>query len=269
MFRRALTRETRWDPHYGTSFLSSKAICRKVGMAILALLKLYLARWHTAQSRLLRVYFSNPSPEPNLGLLARYIVCVYVPMVLKVKQKSDFAHSSRHLAEEMQRQRRILDGTALKVAQDSTARSALMAHPESIVMGMLSDEDRQTRSEAIGVIRAARQSRANTGQIRQYRVQKSHINRRANSYLELVYLASAARAGDVEPPYIKNLSMEQVEALVESPIKTGVPGHTQSTERSVKLTTESVGKVAVAARQDGKSLNKKSYRERQKRKQLY
>ena len=50
-------------------------------------------------------------------------------------------------------------------------------------------------------------------------------------------------------------SSMQLAHLVDAPLTTGVPCHTQSTERAVKLTTEVVATVVGADRQDGKALN--------------
>ena len=58
------------------------------------------------------------------------------------------------------------------------------------------------------------------------------------------------------------MSDEELEELLLAPLKTGVPCHTQSTERAVKLTTEAAAVVTGAARQDGCSLNKREFRRR-------
>ena len=50
--------------------------------------------------------------------------------------------------------------------------------------------------------------------------------------------------------------------LVDEPLRTSVPCHTQSTQRRVKMTAEAVVAVTGADRQDGYSLNKVAYRRR-------
>ena len=54
-----------------------------------------------------------------------------------------------------------------------------------------------------------------------------------------------------------------LEAIKKHPLVTGIPSHTQSTERAVKLTTEAIGSGYGADRQAGTSLNKIAYRKRQ------
>ena len=58
-----------------------------------------------------------------------------------------------------------------------------------------------------------------------------------------------------EPPCTAGFSSAQLTELVDAPLRTGVPCHTQSTERAVKLTTEVVATVVGADQQDGKAMN--------------
>ena len=75
---------------------------------------------------------------------------------------------------------------------------------------------------------------------------------------ELVDLDRAA----LEPPLTKRLTSEQLEELLEQSLKTGLPCHTQSTERAVKATTEAASQVSGGRRQDSHALNKLARRRR-------
>lgn len=218
--------------------------------------KVHHARWYTAQSRLLRLYMATNSPTPQLTELARYVVCVYVPMVVQVKHQWDLVHAARHLTEELRRQRDHFSGDILRVVQRSVTDNALMAHPESIVLGMLSDPIQEVRAEAVGLIIKAREI-PQTGMVRRYAVPRGEVNVNANSYMELNTTMETIRSGKlhVEPPCTFGLTSARLAALVDSPLSTKVPSHTQSTERAVKLTTEAVATVAGADRQDGRALN--------------
>ena len=80
--------------------------------------QLNMARWHTAQSRLLRVNMSQPSPSDELVTLALYIVAVYVPTIMAIRHRSDLVEAPRHLFDELQRQRRHLSGASLDTVQN-------------------------------------------------------------------------------------------------------------------------------------------------------
>ena len=88
------------------------------------------------------------------------------------------------------------------------------------------------------------------------------LNLGATAYTELVDVKKYAQENDVEPPCISSFSTEQLNELLHKPLSTGIPCHTQSTERSVKLTTEAAAAVAGTDRQDGYSLNKVAFRRR-------
>ena len=76
----------------------------------------------------------------------------------------------------------------------------------------------------------------------------------------MIDIRSATQLSDIEPPCIKRWTEHELQKLRETGLKTGVPCHTQSTERAVKLTTEAAACVTGAARQDGLSLNELAFR---------
>lgn len=85
------------------------------------------------------------------------------------------------------------------------------------------------------------------------------INTGAADHMNLVNSTEYASHNDVEPPLVRDFGEEQLNALLDEPLRTDVPCHTQSTERSVKLTTEAAAAVKGTRRQDGYSLNKVAY----------
>ena len=65
---------------------------------------------------------------------------------------------------------------------------------------------------------------------------------------------------DIEPPCIRGMNGPDLDQLFQNTLRTGVPSHTQSTERAVKLTTEPVTAVTGPERQDSHTLNKRASR---------
>ena len=126
---------------------------------------------------------------------------------------------------------------------------------------MLGDERPEVRSRAVQMVQEAR-ARRQAGSVRQFRVHSASVNVSARQYTELVDITEYARVADIEPPCVRPLSDNDLGGLLDNPLRTGVPCHTQSTERAVKLTTQSSGAVAGALRQDGYSLNKIAFRRR-------
>ena len=105
-------------------------------------------------------------------------------------------------------------------------------------------------------------NRAARACVRRFQVPPAQVNRCAATYKELqCSIEQIIDARGVEPPFMKGLTQSQLRELATTPLRTGIPCHTQSTERAVKLTTESVSSVCGADRQDGKALNKKAFRQ--------
>ena len=176
-----------------------------------------------------------------------------------IRTQWDLMHAPRHLAEQVSRQRRYLNGEDLQVVQKSVAHNAYMAHPENVVLGMLGDENPVIREEAVQLIRRMRDRRG-AWPVRRFR--KPEIKLEAGHYTELVNVHAAAAAADVEPPYCGLVSDTDLEQCLETPLVTGIPCSTQSTERAVRCTTESAARVSGARWQDGCSLNKGAFRRR-------
>ena len=218
-----------------------------------------MARWHTAQSRLLRVFMAEQRPSDELTTLAVYVVNVYVPTVMSIRHRPDLVQAPKHLYNQLDRQRRHLTGDALATAQRSLCRNSYMAHPEAVLLAMLGDERKEVRQEAVHLVQEARQ-RKTSNQLRSYNAPV--INLDAQTYTELTDVRKYARDSDEELPFISLFSTERLNELVDEPLHTSVPCHTQSTERSVKMTTEAAAAVTGVDRQDGYSLNKVAYRRR-------
>lgn len=223
--------------------------------------KLYAARWHTAQSRLLRLYMAKERPNDSLSALVVYVCCVYVPTVMEIKHKPDAVYAATHLHAELRRQARYCRLADLPVLRASVHRNAYMAHEENVLLAMLGDDDPVVRAEAVRIIKRIRSTPVSDS-VRPFRAPGSAgataLNDSAATYRELVDLNRAA----LEPPLTKRLTSEQLEELLEQPLKTGLPCHTQSTERAVKATTEAASQVSGVRRQDGHALNKIAWRRR-------
>ena len=134
-----------------------------------------------------------------------------------------------------------------------------MAHPENIILAMLGDEELSVRVEAVELVKEARQ-RCQPSAVRKFKLPE--VNLAANNYRQVTDIHRYAQTADIEPPYVKGLTKEQLEACRQEPLKTGIPSHTQLTERAVKLATKAALTVSGADRQDEHALNKLAFRKR-------
>lgn len=110
-------------------------------------------------------------------------------------------------------------------------RNSYFAHPENIILTMLTDENQEVREHAVNTILAARIS-AKTG-IRKFFKQK--IDFKAKHYFEM------SNIDHIEPPMTMNCSEEYLNECIISAENwvnkniSGIPVHTQAVERSIKL----------------------------------
>ena len=99
-----------------------------------------MARWHTAQIRLQRIYMAEQRPSDELTTLAVYRADVYVPTVMSIRHRPDLVEAPKHFFNQLERQRHHLTGDALDAVQRSLCRSSYMAHPKALLLAMLGDE---------------------------------------------------------------------------------------------------------------------------------
>ncbi|GBP67308.1 hypothetical protein EVAR_97926_1 [Eumeta japonica] len=211
--------------------------------------KMSHARWLTKANRILRLYISTPTPSTNLIILAQYIVKVYTPVWFQIKTHSSCKDGSRHLWKLIESSRFL--SSALKAVIDPVIqRNAYFAHPENLLLAMLTDGEKHIRELAARRILKARSS-PTTGKLpRTFEVPE--LNFDAKSYIDLINWQET----NFDPPILKNQTNDELIQIIEKKgdetmLFLRLPCHTQAVERSVKIVTE----AAMSA------CDKKSYAE--------
>ena len=96
------------------------------------------ARWVTTANRILRLYVSVEEPSKNLKTLVKFVMTVYIPMWFQIKA-NPFVHSGAH---------HLFQSVKLMLQQSSEVqeivfpvlqRNGYFAHPENILLAMISD----------------------------------------------------------------------------------------------------------------------------------
>ena len=191
-----------------------------------------LSRWLTTANRILRYYMSESSPTNNLKLLVNYVMNVYVPFWFKVKKYHSIKDGARHIFSFIQLTR-YLDKKYLKIIDPVISRNCYFAHPENVLLSMLSDSRRNVRVLAINKILQARGANNNTS-VRTFSVPK--LNFEATDYINMVNLEAANITNVSSCDLALSIDNEKWEFF-------DYPNHTQAVERTVKLVTEASSKV--------------------------
>lgn len=227
-------------------------ICQAVGEGICSTSlaeknpgKMAHSRWLTTANRILRLYVATKDPSENLQILATFVIKVYSRIWFEIKTQPGLENGANHLwkmisfsRELAYNAKNIID----KVIQDN----AYFAHPENLLLTMLTDKRKNIRELAVRRILKARKTDMKT---RTFRIPK--INFEAQEYIDLIHWSHC----DVtEPPLTKSMPDEQLREIMTNdtvPKFDHFPCHTQAVERCVKLITEASSKVCGEKSRDG------------------
>ncbi|CAG9791202.1 unnamed protein product [Diatraea saccharalis] len=211
--------------------------------------KMSHARWLTKANRILRLYISSPKPSTNLIILAQYIVKVYAPVWFQIKTHSSCKDGSRHLWKLIESSRFL--SCALKSIIDPVIqRNAYFAHPENLLLAMLTDEEKHIRELAARRILKARNSPSMGKLPRTFEVPK--LNFDAKCYIDLINWQET----NFDPPILRNQTNDELIQIIdkngdERMLFIRLPCHTQAVERSVKIVTEAAMSACDKKTRDG------------------
>ena len=216
--------------------------------------KMSHARWLTRANRILRLYVSMESPSKNLVILATYVVKVYAPTWFAIKIHPSCKDGARHLFKLIAATRYL--PTELRAKIDPVIqRNSYFAHPENLLIAMLTDSERQIRELAARRILKARSIQQN--KLRLFQLPTLKFD--ALSYTDLIDWEENTRITD--PPILKSIPDEKFQLFVtqkaegELPLLR-LPCHTQAVERAVKTVTEASGILCNKSEREGFIRNK-------------
>lgn len=198
--------------------------------------KMSHARWLTKANRILRLYISIEEPSENLKHLATYVTKVYAPVWFEIKTHPTCNDGSRSFWKLISNSRYL--SPELKAVIDPVIeRNAYFAHPENLLLSMLTDRKKHIRELAARRILKARNSPHLSKLPRVFEVPKINLN--ATSYIDLIDW----QENFFEPPVLRDVTDEEFLSIVESKGDENLtflklPCHTQAVERSVKTVTE-------------------------------
>lgn len=132
---------------------------------------IFMARWLTLASRILRLYVTFEKPSRKLRILAEYIVKVYAPMWFSVKLRPNVLNGSRHLFSFIKSIEKLNLSKKLKgVLQSVIQHDAYFGHTDQVFLAMLNDDNRDIREKAVKLIMKSRSSNQNNYNIREVKV---------------------------------------------------------------------------------------------------
>ena len=117
---------------------------------------LYHARWLTLACRILRLYVLKKKPSKTFSLLANFCINVYFPSWFETKFKNSISYGAVNFYEMARRVIKFPDSGIRKTVFKTLERNSFFAHPENVLLCMLSKQDQQVCSLAVNKILAIR-----------------------------------------------------------------------------------------------------------------
>ena len=176
----------------------------------------------------------------NLGKLVQFIMTNYAVMWFTLKQKETIEEAPRHLFKQIQLTN-LLPKDIQTIARENIARNAYWAHPENLLLSMLTDNDEKVRQKAVDKIIALR-GNEEYGDKNKRRFVIPKLNFAATDYTTMIDWQEETL---YEPILVTSLSSAEVLNISTAPlVLPKYPAHTQSVERLVKQTTRAAETVA-------------------------
>lgn len=231
--------------------------------------KMHKARWITTMSRLLRLYMATKDPSIILIILVQYIMKVYIPVLLAIKNKPTVVHGSQHLHLIVSLCKRYFDkneqrySSVYREIMSVVNNNAYFANSENILLSMITDKNKAIRKEGYNYIITNRLIKGDDRKENvRYFEKPRNINFNAKHYKNMITLNVD---NILEPPILQkyNLSLKDLDELSNSDdiiMIDEIPSHTQATERFIQVTAQKVKRTSNLNLQQGAIYNTALYR---------
>lgn len=173
---------------------------------------------------------------------------VYAPIWFLIKRESACHQGPQHVFKLIQFSR-CFNQKVKEIIDPVIQRNAFFAHPENLLLAMISDKRRDTRE--LGLRRIIEARKNTTRSIRVFKLPQ--LNFSATDYVDMIIWAESQVTS---PPLFSHITDEDLIDMMEKlkPIDitfSSFPCHTQAVERCVKLVTEASITVAGEKARDG------------------
>lgn len=183
---------------------------------------------------------STAEPTSQLSCLVQFIVLHYLPMWMHIRQHWTCSSGACNLYRSVELLR-DLPHDVQKSVRPVLQRNAFWAHPEQVLLGMVTDGDESVRRRAVQRIREARQQELanDTGKVRRFELPAVKFD--ASVYTEII---DWDKVTVTQPPLLRQLSEEDLVRIEQEPLSLpAYPVHTVAVEREVRAVTEASAAV--------------------------
>lgn len=214
-----------------------------------------IAMANNSQSHSSIIHFaerSNTQPK-DVDILHSYIIQVYAPVWFAIKTNPSCTDGAKHLWLTVHLSR-PLPREVKNVIDPVIQRNAYFAHPENLLIAMVTDDRDHIKQLALRRILKARQEQKTD-------VRKFHIPKLNFDSADYVDLINWLEADVTAPPLLSDIPLCEISSRIFDNNETllpiiQVPCHTQAVERHVKLVTEASQSVCGERARNGFIINR-------------
>ena len=183
----------------------------------------------THSIRILRLYVQESTPSKGLVKMVNFIIKWYAPMYFNIMMKSNVIFAAKHFFDSIVLARDCLSAVDFKFVQKYFTINSFMAHPESILLGMLFDQSTEIRQKAVDVIIDVKKKKSTAKNPRKFIIPT--LNFEATKYYQMIRLDQVKKI--TIPPLVKNFTAEELRSCIhgknlEIPF---IPCHSINNER--------------------------------------
>ena len=220
------------------------------------------SRWVTTGSNILYLYIQTENPSEDLIMLVRYVLNVYVPMLLTIHENYHVSQGAVHYFNILQLSRSLFQEKPdlHEVTVATLKHNFYWAHPESIILRMVYDARPSVKAKGIELIQKCRQEEESG--IRQYEhdgirrfEDPKNINFEAQSYEQLIDFNNV-QVEFTSPPLLDDYSLEDIKNHNFNDLFGCIPCHSQTVERFVSLTSQAATSTIGQEKRHGWLINK-------------
>ena len=210
----------------------NKFVTRKIG-------PLVHSRFVTKETRLMRCYISEASPDEPLIRMVSFLIFVWLPVftLAKCRQESSFAGPNLLLME-IQLGKKHMHEDEFTALLSSICWNGEFGHHENILLAMLCSSQESERALAVQIISGIRSESVrakDSAKLRPFGRREYEVSPNASQLSDLNILPISD--AKTEPPFTKHLTDDELKSILDVPLECCLPLTTVSAERAVKEVT--------------------------------
>ena len=220
---------------------------------LLAIGKISHARWLTTGNRYMRLWVGKHGFKgkemKNLEMIVEFIVGVYYPMWFDAKIRHHLTNGPHLVLKQVKLINNLMRPAVKKIVLPYVNSSAWFAHPEHILLALLSSQEESERHFAVKKILNEIRGEDGIGDcsVRVYKVPE--INWSAPKIQNLIDWKTTPLS---EPAVTTSMSADEIRECLDHPLELpDWPCHGQAIERTVKKTSKASAQVAGFTKRDG------------------